>query len=260
MRRYLWIVAVAVVSAVIAGAITFAYVQLTPHSEESPVARAYRAGVDALARSDYAHAREQLALVARFDPGYRDVQALLARAVAGSQSGVPTGAVTPPPGATIPSGVGTGVATSTPATPATWSALANLPGFARPADLSSLLPAALAGYGPPQVENSRDLAQAIFSPSSTSTIRTVTISVVDRKSPAAALSFVVDTVEKSYPVDPSEILLAPDVRAYFGTSGANFATVTWTKGAVGYQILVQTTGGNPRALRGDLRQIAKQVG
>lgn len=152
-------------------------------------------------------------------------------------------------------------ASSTLATAATTaSPLANLPGFKRPADLATLLPPSLPGYGAPQVQVSAQLVHAVYTPNTTGTVRSVTITIADQNSSAGAVGFVNDVVAKYYAADPSQILLAPDIRAYFGTSGTNYATVGWAKGTLGYQVLIEIGAGKPRSFRADVRRIAKQVG
>lgn len=258
MRRYGWLLIIAIVSALIAGTVTFAVAQVTERPSDTAIERAYRAGVEALARKDYTHATEQFGIVASLDPGYKDVQSLMAQSRTGGGDSAQPSPTPPAPAPSPPSGGGS--APATPSPPPSGDPMMNEPGFVRPADLASLLPKALPGYNPPKVESSADLVTGIYLPAQRGAIHQVTITIADRKTPVEAVGFVNRTIKPVYGHDAAEIIVNGKLRAYFGTSGGLYATVSWAKGTLGYQVLVDIESGTPRAQRPKARDIAAKVG
>jgi hypothetical protein len=265
MKKHLWLVAVALAAALVAGGVTFGVSRLARPATDSAVERAYRAGVDALSRNDYARAYEQFSQVASTSPDYKDIRALLAQASAGltpSNGSTETGGSTSPGdgsmattaggGGQTTGGTGGGGGTAT-------GGGVNEPGYKRPADLKSVLPLSLPGYNPPLIEAAGDLASAIYIPTQRGSIHQVTITVADRKSSAKAAEFLTKTIKAVYSKDPSTVTLLRGLTAYFGTSQSLYATVGWTRGSLAYQVLVDIDTGQPRDQKKAATDVAKQV-
>lgn len=259
MRRYWWLVAVAVAAALLAGGVTYGVSQWGKATSDSELERAYRAGVDALARGDYQRAGEQLGRAAAIDPTYRDVAKLLADAQAAGSPGPQT-----TPRDSTPDATG-----STPATkPAGSSGSSSKPptvkpgqpGFKRPADLSTLVPNPLPGYNPPQIDKAKDLVTAVYVPLRTGNLRQVQITITDRKTSAKAVGFVNTTLRGVYSRDAATVSVGSGITAYFGTSQRLYATVGWSKGTLAFQVLGEVDQGEPVQLKGRLVDIAKKVG
>jgi hypothetical protein len=265
MKKHLWLVAIALAAALVAGGVTFGVSRLARPGQDTEVERAYRAGVDALSRNDYPRAYEQFSDVASSSPNYKDINALLAQASAGlAASGDSTGtggSTSPADGAldttSTPGGSqgtggtgGTGVATG---------GGVNDPGYKRPADLKSVLPLTLPGYNPPLMEAAGDLATAVYLPAQKGAVRQVTITVADRKSASGAAGFLTKTIKAVYSKDPAVVTLSQGMTAYFGTSQSLYATVGWTRGPLAYQVLVDVETGQPRDQKKVATDVAKQV-
>lgn len=265
MKRHLWILAVALAAALVAGGVTFGVSRLVRPSTDTAVERAYRAGVDALSRNDYARAYEQLSVVASASPDYKDINALLAQASAGlTASGDSTGtdgSTSPGDGSLTTTSTGDG-GQSTGGTGGTGTATGggvNDPGYKRPADLKTVLPSSLPGYNPPLMEAAGDLATAVYLPAQKGSIHQVTITVADRKSSNNAVAFLTKTIKVVYSKDPAVIALSQGMTAYFGTSQSLYATVGWTRGPLAYQVLVEIETGQPRDQKKAATDVAKQV-
>jgi hypothetical protein len=242
MRRYLWLIGILLASAVIAGAVTVAVARLSEKPAESAVQRSYRAGLDALSRNDFAHAVEQFEAVQATDPSYLSVQSLLARARAGLAAAAAVSTTTAPAPA------------STAASTASVSTT-----FTRPPDLASLLPPSLAGFGQPQVDDSADLVSGVYIGTSGAVIRTLTISIADRKTPEAATGYVDNAIKPVYSRDAQPVVLASGVQGYFGTSGRLWATLAWVKGTVAYWMIAEVGDGRPAEQLQALTGIARQA-
>lgn len=260
LHQYWWLIAVAAAAAMIAGGVTYGVSKLGPSDPDTELARAYRAGVEALARGDWRHATEQLGRAAAIDPGYKDVASLLAQAQAAS-GGAATGGA-PSSGARDKQGGSTakppsGSSGSSAKKPPTIKP--GEPGFKRPSDLATLLPAELADFNPPQIGSTRDLASAIYLPLRTGSVRQVQIWIADRKTPTKAVGFVNQTLRCVYPNDAAAVKLSNTVTAYFGTGQRLYVTIGWSRGTLAYQVLIETESAEPAKLKTMAVGIAKKI-
>jgi hypothetical protein len=256
MRRYLWLVAVVIASAIVAAGVTFAVARLTEKPVESALERSYRAGVDALSRSDYSHALQQFESVAAQDPNYLSVQSLLAKARAGlgSSAATASAASTAPPAGSEGASISPSPTpdSSSPATPA-------VPAFTRPADLAMLLPPSVSGFGAPRVDNSPDAVSATYLPTGKGVVTQLTVNIRDRKTPEAAQAFVDATVKPIYSVAGQATALPGGVQAYFGTTSRRYASIAWVRGTLAYQVMVRVSDSRPEAQMTFVTGIARQT-
>lgn len=268
MRRYWWLVAVAILAAALAGGVTFGISQLDRANSDTELERAYRAGVDALARGDYQRATDQLGRAAAIDPTFRDVSELLAEAQTQAQAGGDdatggsSGGASPGGGDGSStgggsSGNGNSKSSSSKKPP---TVKPGQPGFKRPADLKTLLPDNIPGFNPPQIDATKDLVTAIYLPLRTGEVRQVQVTIHDRKSSTGALGFVNRTLRGVYSRDASTAKLTGSITAYFGTAQGLYATLGWTKGTLAYQVLAEVDRGQPSGLKGRVVDVGKRVG
>ncbi len=80
--------------------------------------------------------------------------------------------------------------------------------------------------------------------------------VHDLKSEAAAKSFVAKTSKKAFPKNPGTVTVH-GTKAYFGTDGTRFATVSFSRGRYAFEVLVTVNGVAPKTAKSVASEAAK---
>ncbi len=112
-------------------------------------------------------------------------------------------------------------------------------------DLKVLVPAMAAGFvldTPLQME--RDLNMSGNVDPANKTITQVSWAVHDFKTESKAKAFVTKTSKKSFPKDSGTVSVGT-TKAYFGTDGTRFATVSFARGRYAFEVLVTTANTDP---------------
>lgn len=239
MRRYLWFLAVILAVAAVAAGATLGVARLA--AKPTPAAQGASASADA-------------PLIGTTAPG-ADAQSL------GSSQPVAVGLVGSARGpATRDLSAGSRQAgTSTDPSRNGRAGRKMLP-FVRPADLSTLLPKKLAGYRPPQIEKGQADVSAIYLPGTKGPVRQVTIEIFDLGSSAKAQGFLDKSIKGVYASSARNVSLGAAGMGYFGTSGRLYAVLSWVKGTLAYQVLIEVESGAPADEVPLARSIAQQVG
>ena len=203
---------------------------------------------------------------------------LVAGVLANLRGNVPTPVATNTAAPTItasPTVPATSTAIATTIVPATSTAAATgtatLPGqsaslpadaFTRPiADLTSLLPIAVAGYTVGNVETSTASAIVPLEPTNAGPLGKVTIvvlTVFDKKSDAAARTYV-DQFQRAYSKDLSTITVGT-LAGRFGTDGSHLAAIVFSRGRYAFEIVATATRGAPIDLKPIVLQAAQAFG
>ena len=117
-------------------------------------------------------------------------------------------------------------------------------------DLGALLPASLEGYEFGMVTVLGSDANVSADPTSSGPVDVVTralFSVHDLQNPDAAKSFIASVTKVAFPENSADVT-AGGVPAYFGTDGARFATVAFSRGRFAFEVILTTDSGAPGTL------------
>ena len=117
-------------------------------------------------------------------------------------------------------------------------------------DLGTLLPASLEGYEFGMVTEFGSDANVSADPTDSGPVDVITrvlFSVHDLQDPDTAKSFITSVTKVAFPENSAEVTVN-GVPAYFGTDGARFATVAFSRGRFVFEVIVTTDSGAPGTL------------
>jgi len=121
------------------------------------------------------------------------------------------------------------------------------------ADLARLLPATATGYELGMVQVQGQEAQVPADPVSGGPLRRVkrvVFVVHDRGDVSTAKGFVTSVSRTAYPENAADVKVN-GIPAYFGTDGAQFATISFSRGRFAFEVLITSDGPAPGALLDD---------
>jgi hypothetical protein len=78
-------------------------------------------------------------------------------------------------------------------------------------------------------------------------VRRALFSVHDRETPADAQAFVNNVTKTAFPENAAQVQVN-GVDAYFGTDGARFATISYSRGRFVFEVIITAEDGAPGAL------------
>lgn len=144
--------------------------------------------------------------------------------------------------------------TSTPAKPSTPTS--TVPAVDRDAafrkkfeNLAALMPTATVGFSfDTPLQFKRDITMSGNKVPAGKTVTQMAWAVHDLKTAAAAKSFVSKTSKKLFPKDAGSITIH-GTKAYFGTDGTRFATVSFARGRYAFEVLITVDGVDPKTVK-----------